>query len=56
MNAPRATDATPLSLLIGGTGMLRPVAHTLMERGHDVAVIARRPVRGAGRGARGGAG
>lgn len=47
MDGHRPTDATPLSLVIGGTGMLRPAVHTLIERGHDVAVIARRPERGA---------
>ena len=37
----------PVALVIGGTGMLRPAVRTLLDRGRDVAVIARRPDRGA---------
>lgn len=37
----------PLALVVGGTGMLRPAVKTLLNRGQDVAVLARRPERGA---------
>lgn len=39
-------DLLPI-LVVGGTGMLRPAVHALLERGRDVALLARRPARGA---------
>lgn len=47
MDAHRPTDELAPTLVIGGTGMLRPAVRTLLESGHDVAIIARRPECGA---------
>lgn len=38
-------DIVPTALVIGGTGMLRPAVHQLLDRGTRVILVSRRPSR-----------